>query len=325
MRDKTIIEAVANARSRGSKVVANELKAKDGFSVSVVVDRDKKMDYETHNWIIKIIRVPLVLIFNMLPAKWGRKIFTAFCGNQGDSVTIHRWATTYRALETMYTFQLRRSRGETSVIDNFWELFPSNTRAIRNRLALVKRELSNAINEVSKRKSEVHLMSLGSGSGRAIFEVSAQFNESPPIKIELIDISRSAINFSKELAKSYNLNQDQIKWHQDYIQNFRKYCKSRPDIVEMVGILDYLPYEQAVDLTSGIYKILSPSGWLITCNIRPNLEQTFVTKAVNWSMIYRTPQELGNIVIEAGFDPQNVKIIYEPLKIHGLAICQKIA
>ena len=92
----------------------------------------------------------------------------------------------------------------------------------------------------------------------------------------------------------------------------------------MVGLLDYFDQEHAVEILKKIYKVLAPNGWLITCNIRPNLERPFLTKGVGWSMIYRTPQELAEIVVKAGFPASSLRIIYEPLKIHGLAIAQKL-
>ena len=42
-------------------------------------------------------------------------------------------------------------------------------------------------------------------------------------------------------------------------------------------------------------------------------------------MIYRTPQELANIIIEGGFPSEGARIVYEPFKIHGIAIAQKLS
>lgn len=302
--------------------VLNDLKIR---KVLVVVDRDKNMKYEIHNWAIKIFRIPLMLILNMLPARLARAIFLAFSGPNGDTRTVFRSAGTYKALEVMYTFPVRRAKGETNKSDFFWEYFLSNARSIRNRLLLVKREILAAIKKSGQRKEEVRLLSLGSGSARAVFEAVSMLNNEPPVHIKLIDISRKAISFSKELALSFNLDQDRIEWHRDYAHNLEKYCQNfYPDVVEMVGLLDYYPKKLAVDLIAKIYKILSANGWLITCNIRPNLEAPFVTKGINWPLIYRSPQELAEIIIQGGFSPEYLKIVYEPLKIHGVAIVQKL-
>jgi len=327
MISRAIIKVVANKNNRGqeNKVVVNEVKTKDGFFVPVIVDQDKKAGYETYNWIMKIIRIPLILILNMLPANLGKIVFTVFSGYTGDASTVRRWATTYKALEVIYTFQIRRTQRKTNTSDYFWELFLSNARSIRNRLQLIKKTLSVVIKDVINRKSQVNLISLGSGSARAIIETLSQLNSTfnqELVFTKLIDISRDAIEYSQKLAINYNIKK--IECHRGNIKNLDKYCDGfQPDIVEMVGLLDYFTDKQAVDLVNKIYNVLGPNDWLISCNIRPNLEQPFVTKAINWPMIYREPAELVEIMVKAGFDPQNIGIIYEPLRIHGLVLAQK--
>ena len=312
MRSETIINAVK---------MRKEVRQKGKFSVPVIVD--KSLNYERHSWIIKIVRIPIIFILNMLPSSWGKIVFTAFCNHKNDSSRVRRWATTFRALEIIYTFPLRRAKSETNFMDAFWELFLNNARSVRNRLKLVEHELLTILKEVRRRKSQLNLMSLGSGSSRAVIEVLAQLNGLFSVRVKSIDISRGAINFSRELAATYNVNQ--IEWYRDYAQNLEKYCDDfQPDIIEMVGLLDYYPDKQAIDLLKKIYKVLSPGGWLITSNIRSNFERPFVTKAINWPMIYRSPEELATILIEAGFRVEHLKIIYEPLKIHGIIIAQKL-
>lgn len=291
--------------------------------VSVVVDQDENLKYETHSWIAQIFRIPILLILNLLPTRLSRTIFLAFSGHRGDNRTVSRSVATYKALEVMYTFPARRARGETNTTDFFWEYFLSNARAFRNRLALVKRKILIAIKEVSQRKVGVNLLSLGSGSARAVLEILHMLNGTPPVKVKLIDISREAIYYSQELAHTFNINQ--IEWHQDSVQNLEKYCQGfRPDVVEMVGLLDYYPQKQAVDMVTKIYNVLSPGGWLITGNVCPNFEKPFVDKGIRWQAIYRTPHELAKIMIDAGFPIEDIKIVYEPFKIHALAICQKL-
>lgn len=293
--------------------------------VPVIVDRDENLKYETHNWMLQIFRIPAMLILNILPTRISKAVFLAFANSNSDTRVVSQSAATYKALEVMYTFPERQAEGETGIVDFFWENFLSNARAFRNRLTLVKREILTIIKEVSqgKEKEEINLLSLGGGSARAVFEAVNMLNGNPSVKIKMIDISREAINYSKELARSFNI--DQTEWYRGYAHNLEKYCRNfRPDVVEMVGLLDYYPKEQAVDLVAKIYKVLSKGGQLITSNVCPNLEKPFVDKGIDWQAIYRTPQELAEIVTEAGFPHKDVKIVCEPFKIHALAICQKL-
>lgn len=61
----------------------------------------------------------------------------------------------------------------------------------------------------------------------------------------------------------------------------------------------------------------------MACNIHPNCEKIFLDWVLLWPMIYRTAKELTDVVVEGGFAPENVRLIYEPFKIHGIAVCKK--
>jgi len=294
--------------------------------VPIIVDRDKNLEYENHHWAVKILRVPLLLILNILPKSLAKIIFLAGGGLDSDPRTVYRFAASYKALEVLYTFPDRHIRGKIKASDFFWENFLSNARSIRNRLKLVKREVSAAIKESSQRKETVEILSLGGGSARAVIEAISMLDHKLSIRFKLIDTDRDALKYSKELIQRYNLDPKQIEWRRGYAQKLEKHCRDfHPDIVEMVGLLDYFSHKQAVDLVAKIYRVLAPGGWLITCNIRPNFESPFVTKGINWPMIYRTPQELANIIIEGGFPSEGARIVYEPFKIHGIAIAQKLS
>ena len=91
----------------------------------------------------------------------------------------------------------------------------------------------------------------------------------------------------------------------------------------MVGFMDYLSQSKGILITKKIYNVLPDSGYFITCNIKDNDERKFLTKVLNWDMNYRDPDELSTILVEGGFDPDYCQILYEPYKIHGIAIGKK--
>lgn len=309
-----------------SGIQKKETERRKEFFIPVIVDNDANLFYEKHCWFTDIlIRIPVVLFFNLLPTFLARFLFDTLGTNRGGTKTVSRNASRYQAIEAVYSYPERKKIGQIGFLDSCWAVFLNNSLALRNRLKLVKRELKTAINEVKRRKTDVRLMSLGSGSARAVIEVLIRLNGcSPLVKTILVDRDKEAIDFSKNFARINGVNH--IKWHRGYAQNLGKYCGNdfTPDIVEMVGLLDYYPCQEAVKLIRRIYENLAPDGWLITCNIRSNLEQPFLAKGVNWPpLIYRSSKELAEILIEAGFFPEDIKIIYEPLKIHGLAIARK--
>lgn len=65
-------------------------------------------------------------------------------------------------------------------------------------------------------------------------------------------------------------------------------------------------------------------GLFLVSNAAPNLEAPFVSKAINWPLIYRAPTELQNLLLESGFE-EGAKIVVGPLRIHTLAVTTKTA
>jgi SAM-dependent methyltransferase len=206
-----------------------------------------------------------------------------------------------------------------------------NPRAVRNRLKLVKKLLKETI---QKRISfnagkKTSIISLGCGSARAVTETFlALYNEDKTsldnFDIKLLDKSRAAIDLSKQIIRSCQLDETHFTFIEDKIRNFDQYLDNNgSDIIEMVGVLDYLSDEKAIEIFRKIYNNLLPGGYFITANINNNIEMAFITKTINWSMVYRKPAKLARILYEAGFDETKTRIIYEPMKIHGVAVCQK--
>ena len=309
-----------------NKILIKKNKKEDTYpKISIEIAQNGKIKYERSSWIMRVLRIPVVFFLNLLPSKLSGWLLQTFSSARGGSADVKKWPTTYKALEVMYTYPDRRARGETSIFEYFWFYILKNPQALRNRLLLTAQELTSAIKETAKRKPEVCLMSLGSGSARAVMMALVGLNHRIKTRVRLIDISRDALHYSRTLAEKMSVDV-QIDFFRGDLWNVEKFCDEnfQPDIIEMVGLLDYLPQEKAIKTIRKIYRVLTLGGWLITCNIQPNFERPFLTKGVGWPMIYRTPQETAKIVIEGGFSPFGLRVVCEPLKIHGLVIAQKL-
>jgi ubiquinone/menaquinone biosynthesis C-methylase UbiE len=249
------------------------------------------------------------------------------CSRRGKAVK--RFRASHQALELIYTYSWEATQGKklierllTHILFHF-----ANARAVRNRLRLVKKELRRVI--LSFPKKEITIASLGSGSARAIIETVAELIEEDvncKFTVVLVDASENALRYSELLAKEYGIA-DFVEWVrvkgllEEFVNNSHDYP---PDIVEMVGVMDYFDEETAIEVLSKIYEILSSSGVLITCNIRQNIERIFLERVLRWQMIYREPEDLADLILLSGFKEENIEIIYEPLKIHGLVVAHKM-
>jgi len=105
------------------------------------------------------------------------------------------------------------------------------------------------------------------------------------------------------------------------IPQIRQIAKNfQPDIVEMIGLLDYLRNQKAVSLFKAIKASLPSYGRFYTCNILPNPERIFLEQVIDWKMTYRTATELRQLLLDAGFEETRARIIVEPMRIHAIAI-----
>lgn len=224
---------------------------------------------------------------------------------------------TFRALEVMYSY----SPSSTS---SFWErVWQSlgNAKALRNRLKLVKTLVRNALASGGEGTT---LLSVGSGSGRAVLEVLAEAKPANVQRVVFVDISRDALEAGKELAKRLSVDSAyRLEWVRNSVQDLARFASLSPTVIEMVGLLDYFETEDAIRLLAGLRQILAPAGVLIVGNIRWNEEARFVERTVGWSMIYREPEEFFQLLIGAGFTAEGIHIYYEPMRIHGVAYCKK--
>lgn len=239
---------------------------------------------------------------------------------------IRKYAATHKALELIYTYTWD-GNGRYGLIEQILThiLFNfRNAKALRNRVRLVNKRLKQIILDSVKIPDTI--ISLGSGSARDLVEVVAELRSKLTgcrPRILLVDRSRSALHYSEAMIKEYKVGDvaDWILVHakiEDFIQN----PQERADIVLTIGIMDYLEEKPAVEMISRIYdKLLRPDGILFASNIVHNGERKFLDHVLNWQMVYRSEKEIGEIISKSGFE--NFRILFEPLKIHGVIIANK--
>ncbi len=243
--------------------------------------------------------------------------------------------TTHQALEVLYR------KGDTGKKETFlgnifrslW-FFTDNAKGVRNRLRIVKngivRELVN-IHSDECHNNTVHMLSIASGSARAVLEAiqrAREMNVEKDIHVTFLDKSPQAISYSRTLAQSVCdedvLKKTHMQWVTDTASNFTKYAdEGSLDIIEMVGLLDYFDDEKAQRLFEKAYRYLRSGGVFITANIDYNKEYAFVNNFVDWRMIYRSSHELAALARRAGFNAQYMRVYTEPLGVHNVLIVRK--
>lgn len=274
----------------------------------------EKIEYEY------VSRKRKVIDYLLLPGiSLSEKVTNLFIRKSGRATKIKEKATSAEALELVYTFNSGKAkRSLDNCLTGFW-MHLRNSKAVRNRLLLVKHILSKIL---MSSESNQEVLSLGSGSARAVIEVMSNLKNRIRVRSTLVDNNKDAIILSKKIANNLGVF-GAIEYVNESIKNFL--LKSNKSfscmVVEMVGILDYFDDDEAEEVLSLIYKRLPKDGFLITANIADNPERKFMTKVVKWNMIYRDKETLHRIIRVSGF--KDIDILTEPIMIHNIAVAKK--
>lgn len=290
---------------------------------SAQVDFDKTLGLETNSFLRRFFNFFFVPTLNNLPKGFKEKIKKS---NNAAKEVIDN-ATNHNALEVLY------SKGNSFSTKNFVKkLFQKvwfdldNSKAVRNRLKFVKRELRKHLEFIAKKDIEINIISIASGSSRAIIEIvkDGRYLDSTKLSVTFLDKNPMAIEYSKKLAEMIGHKGIELEWINDTVGNFfRRNPQKVFDVVEIVGLLDYFSDEKVIETFKGIHSILQEGGIVITANISHNKEERFITHIIDWPMIYRTPDELAQLINKAGFSLEKMKRFYEPLKVHGMVVAKK--
>lgn len=290
----------------------------------ISIDNDPELKYETENLLGKLIRRYLWLPFITHFPKADR--FFAMSSNEADLV--QKNVASHKALEIIYSFD-GKMNFEKGLWNGFWNYVwqnHQNAKAVRNRLKLVEKELKKILKIISQDMPEIRLLTLGAGSARAIIRsIKTIQPEISHLKLKIVAIDKNpeAIKDSQKLAQEYKV-EHLFSWINEEVNNLDKFLADyKPNIIEMIGLLDYFSDEEAINLFKTIYNLLPLGGYFFTCNIKNNIERNLVSKVVGWPLIYRDEEELINIMSQSGFKNNNIKIISEPLNIHLVVIAKK--
>ena len=233
-------------------------------------------------------------------------------------------ATSWRALDIFYNYHRdivpQLMRDLEGKLTNHWAAKMENRQAVTNRFKIVTKLLSNAISRF-RQENEIRILSIASGSAQAVIRAMEE-NPGLNVKAILLDTDKTALKEAERMVAEFGL-QDNFRFVRGSSAMIEEICQDfHPHIIEMVGFLDYLFDDQAVDLIGRIKKILAPNGFFLTCNINKNPEKIFLDWTLLWPMIYRNEEQFSNVLIHGGFSPENTEIIYEPFHIHGIAVCR---
>lgn len=268
-------------------------------------------------------------------ATWAKAQFVA--GKKGDEFTtpgfdqessilamIKAGATNWRALKIIYSFRPGHDQ-----YANFW-VNMRNAQAVRNRLKMSEVLLETCLRnraEATKRgtaANPLRLLSIAAGSAPGVLNVVARLARAGiVVKTVLVDNDRSVAELLAGETRRRDID-EHVRFIPQHAFKFLRAADESVDVIEMLGLLDYLDQRQAIMLGKLIKKQLAPDGFYLTCHIHENPEMDFLRYVINWGvdpfMHYRSPAELEAIVRASGFDKTHV--FTEPHGCHSICVGQ---
>ncbi|KKK96808.1 hypothetical protein LCGC14_2659070 [marine sediment metagenome] len=298
--------------------------------IPITINNNSVLNYEGEKKVLYFVFLPIMWLLSLW-VLFKKKLFGKLKTNtfwfDGLSVPcrkIKEGAGSWKALDVIYNYDFGKDESINGKVSDFW-IRIINAQAVRNRLRLSKYLLREQIEKFSRYK-EVRVLSIASGSAQGLIEVMKKFKDKNIIvRATLLDLDPTAIEYSRRIAREMRV-EDQVTFLNKSVSVLEKEIRSfDPHIIEMIGFLDYRPYHKAIKLIQRVRNLLLPGGVFLVSNTRYNPEAFFLKWVIDWSMIYRSPKKLAEIIIKAGFKSENCEMIYEPFKIHGIAICRKSA
>lgn len=222
-------------------------------------------------------------------------------------------AGTWQALDTLYNLPAERCHPLVNIL---------NIQAIRNRFKLVKFLLEQEL--LTLGVQEPRILEVAAGSAQAVIEVMAKIRQQrPEVQALLLDFDPTALAHAKLLSDRWGMG-DRI---QTVVGNALRPAnvidRFKPNLIEMVGLADYLEDPLLQGLLRRFYGWLPKGGVVVVGNvITGNPEQAFIEQLYKWPrMVYRRTEDFEKLIRNAGFS--ECTIATEPHNIHALAVAHK--
>lgn len=245
--------------------------------------------------------------------------------------------TNWRALLTIYTRDQYRPDAAIGIDDegmaqSFYE-HSLNALAVRERLTVTRDLLGNGIdravrnNAYDPMKPAISLASVACGSAYGFLQSIASSTEQYPqaqIQATMVDIDKPALAFSRQYADNLNIGNHVTVKRGNIFDIKKPLGESSYDVIEAVGIMDYLNDERLTAFNRDAADLLNAGGVVIGANIMENPERDFIETVVGWpKMKYRNTSQFARSFIEAGFKPENCTVHVIPSQVYAIVEARK--
>jgi hypothetical protein len=190
-------------------------------------------------------------------------------------------------------------------------------KALRNRRKLGGRVLARLI--AAADHEPVEILCLGAGPGHVVHDALNECDR--PARATLVDLSGGAFDHGRKLAAKHGTH-ERVRFIQGDVRDVAGMLDRPPDIVQMLGICEYLSDESLREIARAVAAVM-PRGSAIVFNSISDSHGTdrFFRHVFGLRMIHRSPEHLQDLLRPAGFS--DFVSLPEPLGVYHVIIGRK--
>jgi hypothetical protein len=217
------------------------------------------------------------------------------------------------ALHILYLLKVRPLK---SFIDRIWTSIPI-IQGVQNRAVLVRQVISEVIRwQFDRYGKELRIVELAAGLAEPLLWGLKDLEKEGviPARVLLTDISRNSLKQAQEIStylevKAEILTERLNLTKFDEVKELLE--KEQPNVVEMIGFIDYLDDDNVVELFKIIKAALPDNSSFIVGNVLPTWERYFIESSYGWPpMHYRSSEELHQLMCRGMFS--DIDVTEEP-------------
>jgi ubiquinone/menaquinone biosynthesis C-methylase UbiE len=194
--------------------------------------------------------------------------------------------------------------------------------AARNRRKLVISMLTEMIDRRAD-SGRLDVVGVGAGPGLHVQEAICQSKINPAnVHAYLIDCDSDAFEYGRSCAADRGIQQC-VSFVQGDARAIRSVLPEvSPQIVKIVGLLEYLTDHQALDLLRALHEVMATDGQILTHGIVDRYRSArFMRRTFGLNLIYRTGSHVQHMLESVGF--RVVSTCEEPLRIYPILVAAR--
>ena len=265
------------------------------------------IEFERQGRLRRLVKAVLVdPIANYLPARWLRGILR-FAKSE---MAAANWEDPGGWRSMVLSYHGR----PTQVADKILIGAGTMAMALRNRKRLGGRLLARLIDESDE--EPVHVLCLGAGPGHVITDAMAQAKKRSVAT--LVDLNSDAFEHGRQLARDKGVA-DRVRFIEGDVREVRQMLAHPPDVVEMLGICEYLSDEQISDIAAALAEVMPPGAPIVFNSLsKAHKADRFFRRVFGLHMNHRSPEHLQRLMGAAGFG--DFVSLPEPLGVYHVLV-----